>query len=306
MPWSWFWVRTLDPRADFFALFLHLAATGAAVALAVLVGLLAWRRRRQGRARPSRWWHLVVASWLALALVAFAGPRVPQSRSDRPRPALTLITANVRHQSADQRSVEDLVAGDPELVAVQETTTELDAGLRARYPYAHSRGTIDNGDMESLYSTVPFTVRDLPEDRPADVKGFRADLDDGEHRWTLYVLHLRQAGLSVTFQGAQDSARWIAELAATEERPVVVAGALDFSDRQAPYRIITEDLRDTARADGWLRWPGSTFVARVLRPLSLRFDYVLASPELCSADNRTVSIAGSDHLAVRVEIGACD
>ena len=87
-----------------------------------------------------------------------------------------------------------------------------------------------------------------------------------------------------------------------EQRPVVVAGDFNMSDRVVSYRVMDDALIDAMRAGSAGR---TTYVGGWWTATLLRIDHVFVVPAWCAADAGTFETAGSDHRGLQVAVGPC-
>jgi endonuclease/exonuclease/phosphatase (EEP) superfamily protein YafD len=147
-----------------------------------------------------------------------------------------------------------------------------------------------------------------PEVHPGLGKGVLTVRVLGPAPFTLLATHLSRPALDagaadlVTFGHHHGEVRALLALADRQEGPVVIAGDLNTSDRTRAYRELDDELVDAVRTG---RWAGTTFFARPFRVLALRIDHVFVSPGWCADGGGTLAVAGSDHHAVRSDVGPC-
>lgn len=294
-PWSWFMVRDEGALIEWMAILLPLVGL---VGLALL-GLVA-------RVARSRRVLLVAPSWVAFLLVAVVGPWTVQEQAP-PVDPVTLSVANLRGDNDDATALGPLLESATDVLVVLELTPISDAATRVlerTYPYLWS-GTRTDG--VAVWSRYPLDGGAVMEDGSLDgARGGRVVVEAPGATFALYALHLyrpsRHAfGNEVTVQGQRTLVDALVERMSRDVLPVVVAGDLNATDRGSAYRRLLGDGRDAAR---------STFAAPTsLRtrnlPLLLRIDHVFIPGDWCAADAERVGIRGSDHRAVRVEIGRC-
>jgi hypothetical protein len=95
--------------------------------------------------------------------------------------------------------------------------------------------------------------------------------------------------------------RELADLAAAERLPTVVAGDLNLVDRSSGYRLLDDRMRDAVRTS----WAGPTSLKGKFLPLLARIDHIFVSEEWCADGGGRFDIAGSDHRGVVATIGPC-
>lgn len=297
VPWSWFAVRNLDPRLEVVAIGLPLIILGAAAALAV-VGLVS---RRAVVVVP-------LASLCVFAWVAIVAPWMPAATGP-PEAAAVAVTANVGG-AWGERVMGPLLAEDPDVLVVVELPSNLETELEAEFEHWHK--TRDDISAERLIPSVGVYSRFPIEEAttaPDGLPGLRAVIDGPGGRFVVYGMHVPKpafepaGGFATTFRNHLRLVDRLAEAAAAEDLPVVLAGDLNSPDRGQSYRTLSGVLTDAARTD----WTGPTSVKASLlwKLLLLRIDHLMISSTWCSADAARFAIEPSDHVGVRAEVGPC-
>lgn len=295
LPWTWFLLRDhLGSFGDQIGLGLP-ALVVPTLAVVLLNGL--WMR-----------WHEVVpvaVSWALVFAVAILGPRLPV-RMGEPLDPVTLLAANVRFDNPQHpAAAADLLAQGPDVLVVPEATPDIVPELQPHF--AHMELLDD--DFRKKYGIAVFSKFPLRDARTLSIGNgvLRVEVD-GPHPFVLFAVHLSRPVLfpreatHVSHPEHHDEVEQLRRYVAQEDLPVVVAGDLNLSDRTRGYRQLTDDLTDVAR-DGWA---STTYTAGFYRLFLLRIDHVLASLGWCGDRVDDVVVTGSDHRAVRVDIGPCE
>jgi endonuclease/exonuclease/phosphatase (EEP) superfamily protein YafD len=286
-PWLWFFVRDRDGQVlDTIAVGLPLVGF---VAL-VMLGLAALLARR--------WLPLLLGLSIAAAcVVATVAPRLPRSEV-QPTPAIRVAMANVYDANpVPDDAIAALEAREVDVLATVEMGSifwdQLDGidGL----PY-----TVVYGEL-GVHARWPITL--LPPLGLPRSRILRIRVDASGAPFILYVAHaLNPLHDSSTFEDQRAFAESIVATAAQEQRPVVVMGDFNTSDRVVSYRVFIHSMRDAMR-DGSV--PGSTYYGGWWPWLQLRIDHVFVSPGWCGAGGSTFSVPGSDHRGIEVAVGPC-
>lgn len=219
-----------------------------------------------------------------------------------------VLSYNVRHAALDEdehegaweRHRRDGVAGTlrvrrPDVVAVQEAGPEQLASIVGRLPGYEFEGA---GDRTGEYNPVGYRadrwtladceVRWLAEDPGEVVAGWDAAFPrvatvarlrraDGT-AFTLFDVHFDHRGE----RAGVESARLLREWVADAQGPVVVAGDLNSTPADEPYRILTGDsrLRDAREASHHgHHGPDASFTGYEPPPTGRRLDYLFVTDE---------------------------
>ncbi|MEU3662107.1 endonuclease/exonuclease/phosphatase family protein [Streptomyces sp. NPDC032940] len=251
----------------------------------------------------ARWWPGAVWGVALLGLLAwFIEPYGKTVEPSGPPVAeLRVLTSNVEFGQGTDALIDAVRRERPDLLFVQECERTCDAALRhalgAGYP--HRRAVEGDGSEGSVILSrfplapapgVPGTMG-MPG-AVADVRG---------HAVRLQLAHPMpplpdQVGL------------WREELgrlrdAAAEDggSPTVLAGDFNASQDHAAFRrILDTGLHDAARlsgADRTVSWP-----ARTAPAFGAQIDHVLVSRDFAARGARFLSLAGTDHRALVVDL----
>jgi endonuclease/exonuclease/phosphatase (EEP) superfamily protein YafD len=293
LPWAWFVLRN-------FGFLFDLLATGLPVLFplaAVVLGVLAAVRRRP---------ELVVGavSWLLVAVVAVVGPWRPRSFPPPLRP-FRIVSANVSSTNRTlDRAVADALAQQGDVVLL------IEAG-KAKFgtPPGYSTVIRPTYSAQVIVSRYPTRLLDRPSEWPTDFRAHRLEIDAPSGRIILYLAHQVRPHLGprrilkiraqITAQRRERDS--LLASARKETAPVILAGDFNTSDRSWGYRRLSGRFRDAMRS----RWAGPTYVDPLWRPFLLRIDHVFVPRDWCAAHPRRLTLHGSDHRGVAVDVGPC-
>ncbi|RZT17156.1 endonuclease/exonuclease/phosphatase (EEP) superfamily protein YafD [Kribbella sp. VKM Ac-2569] len=312
LPWAWFVLRDwLGVVTDVIAIVLPLAVLVTAVVSLVVAGLLvapgprAMMRRRWGRVAVA-----FAVSTLLVGIVATFGPWVPHGTGtvDKSR-AVRIAAANIGSGELD--GADNLLALKADVLVVSEIGPPLTERLSESYP---EHVAVWKGPAIGVFSRWPLTVLESPD---ADLPGFVVRVHAPSGEFDLIAVHVprpwwKSSGptdtsstdkgtpYETTVAGHHRLIEQIAARAARDDRPVVVAGDLNTTDRGRDYRVLTEHLND-AMLDNWGR---PSQIAK-WSPLLIRIDHLFVKPGWCSDDNDWYPIPASDHHGLVSTIGPC-
>jgi endonuclease/exonuclease/phosphatase (EEP) superfamily protein YafD len=295
LPWSWFLVRDAAPLMEVVAVALPVVGVAAVLLMAVSM----WTRR-------GRSFAVIAISTALMVAVSIVLPRLPQQAPDPTESAITVASANVTGDNPlGGEVVETLTNLDADVIVLLEANPHAlraVASITEGYPHVEVADELGLSRV-MVVSRFPLQRLALPNDlstgRLVEV------MVAAPEPFTLVAAHLPRPwrATSNTQATPEDQQRLIGDLAehvAGIEGPVVVAGDLNANDRGVGYRTLIRGgrLRDAIRT-GWaattsLKW----------WPLLLRIDHVLTRG-MCSADANDVTLPGSDHRGLVVEIGTC-
>lgn len=311
VPWVWFIVRDLPHRwglpwvwrlADLAAYVLPVAALVVAL-LAVVVG------------RPRVTAAVVTVSWLVFGAVATVGPWRSQAQPG-PVDGISIAFANLLLTNVDPSVASRLAELDVDVIITTETNGDQYRELVERLgPPAAVGGDeaactlIGPGDCTSLnvWSRLPVSVEG-DQSAANTARGLRLVVTPpAGDPIAIYAVHPAApspfgvgAGRS-SFVAHRHAIEALRDALLDDERPAVLVGDLNLSDRQPGYRHLTRELRDAMRVER----VGPTSLKSYLRPLLLRIDHLLVTPDLCSRDARRFTVPGSDHRGVTATVGRC-
>lgn len=268
---------------------------------------------------------LLLRQWPAVGLglagalawaVLFGGLFLPELGAAPAGQPLRVMTTNLLGFNTDTAAVlAALRASDADLIALQELSPLQAAAIRtalsAEYPFMvlDPRTGVSGSGVISRYPLTP-TGETLP----------------GEWIGTPHVLRVEVNGQAVTFirvhalsglrpvREREAAARALAEFAAQQAGPVIVAGDLNATPLSTAHRVLTQNLRDAWQAQGWglghtfpgALSPGSSrpVISGVPAPQWLiRIDYIFYSPGVAA----TAAFIGpwdrtSDHRPVIADL----
>lgn len=268
-----------------------------------------------------RWKLALLMAPSILALVSGYGTMfLPRPGPPPAAPQISVLTFNLHAERVALGPMVDVIrAADADIVALQEISPEAAETFRA--------------ELSDLY---PHQAVHLHPGNPVMGQGVlsKHPLRDSEY-WQVAMWHQRvivtvdgmdialynvhphipfaRAPIGVAFD-AGNRGRDIADIlerAGREQKPVILAGDFNMTDRSAHYRQVTENYRDAFREAGW--GFGFTFpdfssphalprgLPRVALPLPLltRIDYVFYSEHFQAVEALVwPSAGGSDHRPV--------
>jgi endonuclease/exonuclease/phosphatase (EEP) superfamily protein YafD len=284
LPWSWFLARSTSPVMEP----VSVALPGIAGGLTILCLALAavWSRPYAA---------LAALSFLLVGVVAVAEPRTPQ-RSAAPDRPFRLVAANVFDENPRPRDAARTILGlEPQVVVAVETPEAVRRALADRFPNRSGGG----GEL-GVYSVWPVEalgpVDGVPPGSATRVRVLRPGFP-----FVVYAVHLPNPLRETSFDRHLELVDALRAAALDETQPVVIAGDLNLNDRAEGYRRLHGRLRDAMRTG----WASSTYDRGAWILLQLRIDHVFVSEDVCSAGAKVIDLPGSDHRAVRVQLGAC-
>lgn len=301
LPWVWFVLRDrLGVVTDVAAIVLPLLT----VVVAVVVGIVAvlGRRRRAAVA--------FAVSTLLVGIVATLGPWIPHGTGTvDPSRAVRFAAANIG--VGEIEGADSLLALKADVLVVSEIGEPLTDRLAETYPNHVAAWT---GPSIGIFSRWPLTVVEKPG---PDLPGYVLRVHAPSGEFDVIAVHVPRpwwtSGGSTYTQSTDDGQpyqttvaehhRLIEQLAARvarDDRPVVVAGDLNTTDRGRDYRILTQQLED-AMLDEW----GRPSQIGKWAALLVRIDHLFVEPGWCSDDNNWYSIPKSDHHGLISTIGPC-
>ncbi|TDW93140.1 endonuclease/exonuclease/phosphatase family protein [Kribbella pratensis] len=319
LPWAWFVLRDrFGVVTDVTAIVLPLAVLVTAVVALVVAGAVgaagAWRvppghrvlvRRRRRRAAV-----VFAVSTLLVGIVATFGPWVPHGTGtvDKSR-AVRIAAVNIGSGELD--GADNLLALKADVLVVSEIGEPLTQRLSESYP-EHVADW--KGPSIGVFSRWPLTVI---EQTGPDLPGFVLRVHAPSGEFDLIAAHVPRpwwrTGGSTYTSSTDDGIPYqttvaehhrlieqIAARAARDDRPVVVAGDLNTTDRGRDYRVLTDHL-DDAMLDSW----GRPSQIGKWSALMVRIDHLFVKPGWCSDDNDWYSIPMSDHHGLASTIGPC-
>ncbi|WP_206444080.1 endonuclease/exonuclease/phosphatase family protein [Nocardioides turkmenicus] len=239
-----------------------------------------------------------IAALLALApLAAWVGVFGPQLLPAEPAAYdLTVVQHNVADDNHDVGgAVESLLAEDPDIVALEEVTSEhlrhYEAALGPRFEHHATQGTV------GLWSRHPIAESTRVDIRPSGIgaswdRCLRAVVRTPEGDVTVYVAHLPSVRLGTRGLAASSrnrSAELLAERIAEDPAPrVLLAGDLNGNLRDPGLEPVTEQV--SREEHGFrLTFPSALPVVQL--------DHVLARGAEVT-DLRVLPRSGSDHRPV--------
>jgi len=226
--------------------------------------LSAWRSRDR---------RLLAASLLAAGIFAWLwGPLFwPPTSADTNGPALRMMTVNVRGKAGQPEAVlASIQAADADLVFIQEFTPDLASSLSLDLKEALPYQVLDpRGESNGLavFSRFPIERLDvvLQGSWRGDPQVLRMDWEG--QAITLVNFHALSTGgpsprlVAYTTRERLEAISSLADFAAGESGPLIVAGDANTTRLNAPYKLLDAVLDDAWWEAGW--GLGHTFPGRV-------------------------------------------
>jgi endonuclease/exonuclease/phosphatase (EEP) superfamily protein YafD len=281
--------------------------------LPLAVTFTLWRRR----------WPLAGGSLAAVAVFAWfwGGLFWPNGEEAPEGPVLTVMTYNLLGFNMDGEGVvAALLQSDADIIGLSELSPPVAAAiereLRHEYPY-QALDPRDGVTGSGVLSRLPFKAVDAPELHDVGWISPPTVIElefDGQA--VLFVrVHLSSG--APQFQARERQARLLSDYAAAQDRPVIIAGDFNTTDRNDSYAILTEHLYDAWEKAG--TGLGNTFpgASKDVTPGSsrpdafgislpkwlIRIDYVFCTYHWQAVDARIGPWDGrSDHRPVIAEV----
>lgn len=262
-----------------------------------------------------QWWELCAALILGLLCVCTeflsyrGGPSGFPSRDPSHDNRMNVMTLNCRFGRASAEAIVDAVATyHIDVLALQELTPGLveelnDLGLRESLPH-HSLGAShndDNGGFNGVWMRVqPVAVTPTAIAIPAaEVPGITVALPN-TRELTFVSAHTKSP-----MRGCREWSMGIitlSELAKTtpSEGATVIMGDLNSNVAHPSFRaLLAAGFSDASGAD--LRRPVSTYPSWLRWP-RIELDHILATKGITFRNVRSLTIPGSDHLALMATV----
>ena len=278
-----------------------------AVAFAMVLGRLMF----PGEESVPFWTGLMAVVVIGLGLHAWW--LSPQFTGSRPDPAddarrLQVMSMNLFRGAADPATVLETAALERvDVLVLEEVTPEAlreleEFGVDEAYPY---RVGVPHAGVEGTMAFATHRIRDVEQlDTGFDSWSFDVVLPEGPLR--VYAVHARPP--------YGDAEGWHADLsaiatAAESDRDLdLIVGDLNATPDHAEFRTLIDlDLRSAAERvnAGWQpTWPDheeKSFLGIPL-PRLVQIDHVLVGRTMTATSSETLSITGSDHRALIVEV----
>jgi endonuclease/exonuclease/phosphatase (EEP) superfamily protein YafD len=267
-----------------------------------LLAALVWfavAPRRRGRLATACLLAAVAVN--ACALLPYWLPAAAEGTDTAGGDVLRIVSLNVLAGNADSdRTLAYLRQCDADVVVLLEVDhawAEAVAMLEPRYPHGLVHPRADRFGIAVL-SRLPLAnhrVEALAEGPPVVI----ADLPRGSKGCLLVAAH-PPAPISASWSVRRDAQlAAIGDVAATESRPVIVAGDLNATPWSHGFRQLVRlrGLRDSALGRGLQ----PTWNARHLAP-RIPIDHVVVSPAVRVLSRRVGPDVGSDHLPVEATL----
>ncbi|QWC84837.1 endonuclease/exonuclease/phosphatase family protein [Nocardioidaceae bacterium] len=212
--------------------------------------------------------------------------------------AVRVLTANLRKGQADPEALRRLVREvDPDILVLQEVWEPVRSSLEDIVPtylprVAGSGYRVDT-QIFSRYASPGA------EELGLTLAGWRTELDVGGQVVETFGVHPFSPALDAEAWRADHAA--LAEAAAATEGPALVIGDLNATLDHPPLRTLgAAGFRDAAEASGSGWQP--TFPAVSWLPPLITIDHVLVRGDWLVQGTATHRVAGTDHLALSVDL----
>ena len=257
-------------------------------------------------------WRLLGAAVLIAMMAVFAWPLLPQQeRSDTPiavGSTLTVLSLNLQFGQADIDEVSELITADVDVLALQEYTPgfeeELEsAGLLEKFTHQVGTAATDaSGTM--LLSRTPVELVARAEGTAFENLIATTTVEGTD--WHLGVIHTAPPQMGAD-AWAHDGAA-VHDLAEPYlEENLLLVGDFNAIDQHRTMRELTADgdLHDLAarRQGEGLGWHPTWPTGRWVPPFA-RIDHALAADGVRGGVSQFVTVTGSDHKALLIEVDA--
>ncbi|HZX05184.1 endonuclease/exonuclease/phosphatase family protein [Kribbella sp.] len=298
LPWAWFVVRD---RAGVVTDVVAIVLPMLTLVVAVVVGVLG-RRRRAAVA--------FAVSTLLVGIVATFGPWIPHGTGTvAAGRGVRVAAANIGVGELD--GADTLLGLHADVLVVSEIGQPLTERLAQAYP---DHVADWNGPSIGIFSRWPLTVLEQPG---PDLPGYLLRVHAPTGEFDLIAVHVPRPWWTSdgsTYAQSTDTGRpyettvaghhrLIEQIAARvqrDDRPVVVTGDLNTTDRGRDYRVLTSHLKD-AMLDHW----GRPSQIGKWAALLVRIDHLMVKPGWCSGDSSWYPVPKSDHHGLISTIGPC-
>jgi vancomycin resistance protein VanJ len=259
-----------------------------------------------------RSWRLVVVAGMGV-LMGVVPTTWSLTARGAPAPAgatMRVMSMNVFVHNRNAASVlASIGRGSPDVLILQEYTTQMDADVRAalaeEYPY-QLRKPQESSDGWAVFSRRPLLA---PIDTSLQLhdskRQARFAVRLGDKEVVVYALHLTCPKSMDKIGRNRAEVADLLELLAAERKPVILAGDFNFTESSANAAALRgRGLRSTHDLAGEGR--GSTWRYRLLGIAQglpgFRIDHVFIGPGLTCTNARVLETFGSDHRPIIADI----
>ena len=288
LPWAWFLLRDrLGVVTDVAAIALPMLT----LITALVVGFLG-RRHKPAVA--------FAVSAVLVGIVATVLPWIPDGAGtvDRAR-AVRIAAANIG--AGELEGADNLLALRADVLVISEIGQPLTDRLSGSYPVHVAELS---GPAIGIFSRWPMTVLERPG---PDLPGFMLRVQAPSGDFDLIAAHVPRPwwtsggpSYQTTVAGHHRLIEHIAARADRDDRPVVVTGDLNTTDRSRDYRVLSRHL-DDAMLDTW----GRPSQIGNWSALLVRIDHMFVKPGWCADDSGRYEIPVSDHRGIISTVGPC-
>jgi endonuclease/exonuclease/phosphatase (EEP) superfamily protein YafD len=285
LPWAWFAIRDVGAAMDAVAFALPL---GSAILAIAAFGLAIVSRKMR--------FALVSLSLAVFTVVVVVAPRLAQP-SPPPMAPFRLVSVNTfLGNEWTLIAARTLAAEQPDVLVAVETSQPMRVAIRLSIPADHS-AQLGN---QIVFARWPVT-EPLPIPGVSQVTGMRVEVARPGLPFVVFAVHLPNPLYETSFSAHAATIEQLLQSAQGEHLPVILAGDFNMTDRSTSYRALDGAMRDAMRSS----FAATTYDRWQWALLQLRIDHVFVSDQLCDMDGSTFTVAGSDHEALEVDLGAC-
>jgi endonuclease/exonuclease/phosphatase (EEP) superfamily protein YafD len=249
-------------------------------------------------------WLFLVLSLVCMIFPIFRIAPWYFGESEKGHPTLTILSSNIKGTNTNIQAIQEMVElEDADIVVLLESTYFHQEELVAleeiyRFTYSNSLG---GGSGFLLYSKFPLSNIEAPSKGITHVVSVASTVETPDGVFDLVAVHPTRPGPrhGGTFRDSQ--LLQITELLKTRSENSVVIGDFNTSMWTHGYELFEQEnhLRNMRRGRGVV----PTWGINALGPLfSIPIDHCFISGELYGATFGTITLAGSDHLAIIVGI----
>ncbi len=247
--------------------------------------------------------------FLAITLVCMTFPIIRIApwyfgESEKGTPSLYILASNIKGTNTNTQAIQEMIGQeDADIVALLESTyfhQEKLVSLEEVYPFTFSH-SLGGGSGFLLYSKFPLTNIEAPLNDLSHVVSVVVTVETPDGVFDLAAVHPSRPGPRHGGSFRDYHLLQITKLLKTRSENAVVIGDLNTSMWTHGYSLFEQEnhLHNTRRGRGIM----PTWGMNILGPLfSIPIDHCFVRGELHCVTFETVSLAGSDHLAIVVGI----
>ncbi|MBC8310206.1 MAG: endonuclease/exonuclease/phosphatase family protein [Phycisphaerales bacterium] len=224
--------------------------------------------------------------------------------SEKGHPTLTILTSNIKGTNTNTQAIQEMVElEDADIVVLLESTyfhQEELVALEETYQFTYSN-SLGGGSGFLLYSKFPLSNIEAPSNGIPHVVSVASTVETPDGAFDLVAVHLTRPGLRHGGVFRDSQLLQLTKLLKNRRENLVVIGDFNTSMWTQGYELFEQEnhLRNMRRGRGIV----PTWGMNALGPLfSIPIDHCFISGELLGAVFETITLAGSDHLAIVVGI----